>query len=251
MSLKDRVIIVTGAGTGIGKTCALQAARRGAKIAVADIDANSAEKSAKDIRALGTECIPVAVDISKEEDITRMAKAVYDHYKRIDVLVNNAGLWGTLRRKPFQELSVEEWDNVMAVNLRGVFLAIKGVFPYMHDQGYGKIVNISSGTQFFGSPFLLHYVTSKSGVLGLTRSVARELGEYGIRVNAVAPGLVMTEGSLANTGRDRVEQLATQAILKRVATPEDIVGPILFLAGPDSDFMTGQTLVVDGGVTLH
>ena len=121
----------------------------------------------------------------------------------------------------------------------------------MHDQGYGKIVNISSGTQFFGSPFLLHYVTSKSGVLGLTRSVARELGEYGIRVNAVAPGLVMTEGSLANTGRDRVEQLATQAILKRVATPEDIVGPILFLAGPDSDFMTGQTLVVDGGVTLH
>jgi NAD(P)-dependent dehydrogenase (short-subunit alcohol dehydrogenase family) len=251
MTLKDKVIIVTGAGTGLGKTCALEAARRGARVAVVDVDAGSAEESAKDIRSLGAECISVTVDISAEKDTTRMAKTVYDRYGRIDILVNNAGLWGTLRRKPLEELSVEEWDRVMAVNLRGTFLSIKAVYPYMRDQKYGKVINISSGTQFFGSPFLLHYVTSKAGVLGLTRSVAREVGEHGICVNAVAPGLVLTEGSLSNTGRDRAEQLATQTILKRVANPADIVGPILFLAGPDSDFMTGQTIVVDGGMTLH
>ncbi len=251
MFLKDRVVIVTGAGTGIGKTCALEAAKRGGKVAVADIDDNSAGQSASEIRSLGYECISVAVAISAEEDTVRMAKTVYDHYGRIDVLVNNAGLWGTLRRKPFHELTVEEWDKVMAVNVRGVFLAIKAVSPYMQNQRYGKIINLSSGTQFFGSPFLLHYVTSKAGVLGLTRSVAREMGEFGICVNAVAPGLVLTEGSISNTGRERAEQLAGQTILKRVARPEDIVGPILFLAGPDSDFMTGQTIVVDGGMTLH
>jgi len=251
MSLKDKVMIVTGAGTGIGRTCAMEAARRGAKVAAVDVNADSAEQTAKDVRSMGAECIAVVTDISLEKDTAEMARIVHDHYKRIDILVNNAGLWGALSRKPFHEMSVEEWDKVMGVNLRGVFLATKGVFPYMRDQRYGKIINISSSTAFFGAPFLLHYVTSKAGILGLTRSVAREVGEYGICVNAVAPGFTLTEGSLSNTGRERAELLAAQTILKRVANPEDIVGTILFLASPDSDFMTGQTLVVDGGMSLR
>lgn len=251
MGLKDKVIIVTGAGTGIGKACAMEAARRGAKVAVVDMNPGSTEQSAEDIKAIGAECIPVVADISLEQDTARMAKVVHDHYKRIDILVNNAGLWGALSRKPIDQMSVEEWDRVMAVNLRGTFLAIKAVYSIMREQKYGKIINIASTTAFFGSPFLLHYVTSKAGIIGLTRSVAREVGEYGICVNAVAPGFTLTDGSLSNTGQERANQLATQTILKRVALPQDIVGTILFLAGPESDFMTGQTLVVDGGMVLH
>ncbi|HOE18313.1 MAG TPA: 3-oxoacyl-ACP reductase family protein [Syntrophorhabdaceae bacterium] len=251
MGLKDKVIIVTGAGTGIGKACTMEAARRGAKVAVVDMNPGSTEQSAEDIKAIGAECIPVVADISLEQDTARMAKAVRDHFKRIDILVNNAGLWGVLSRKPIDQMPVEEWDRVMAVNLRGTFLAIKAVYPIMREQKYGKIINIASTTAFFGSPFLLHYVTSKAGIIGLTRSVAREVGEYGICVNAVAPGFTLTDGSLSNTGQERANQLATQTILKRVALPQDIVGTILFLAGPESDFMTGQTLVVDGGMVLH
>ncbi len=251
MGLKDKIIIITGAGTGIGKACAMEAAKRGAKVAVVDMNPGSTEQSAGDIKAIGAECIPVVADISLEQDTARMAKTVHDHYKRIDILVNNAGLWGALSRKPIDQMPVEEWDRVMGVNLRGTFLAIKAVYPIMREQKYGKIINIASTTAFFGSPFLLHYVTSKAGIIGLTRSVAREVGEYGICVNAVAPGFTLTDGSLSNTGQERADQLATQTILKRVALPQDIVGTILFLAGPESDFMTGQTLVVDGGMVLH
>jgi len=251
MSLQDRVMVITGAGTGIGKMCAIQAVKRGAKIAVVDIDARSAEKSVKDIQAMGGDCISVRADISSERDTIEMAKTVHDHYERIDVLVNNAALWGVLTRKPFHETPVEEWDKVMGVNLRGPFLTAKAVFPFMRERKYGKIINISSTTAFFGSPFFLHYVTSKAGIMGMTKSMAREVGEYGICVNAVAPGFTLTEGSLSNTGEERALQLASQTILKRVAQPVDIVGAILFLADSDSDFMTGQTIVVDGGMVLH
>jgi len=251
MSLENKVIIITGAATGIGKACAIEAAKSGAKVAVVDVDSDGVARTAKELSALGADCVAVVADVSLEQDTVRMAKTVYDRYQRIDILVNNAGLWGALSRKPFHEMAVEEWDRVMGVNLRGVFLATKAVYPFMRDQKYGKIINVSSSTVFFGAPFLLHYVTSKAGILGLTRSVAREVGECGIRVNAVAPGFTLTEGSLANTGRDRAEQLATQTILKRVGNPEDIIGTILFLASPESDFMTGQTLVVDGGMSLH
>jgi 3-oxoacyl-[acyl-carrier protein] reductase len=251
MDLTGRVILITGAGRGLGKSCAIEAARRGARLAVSDVNAEAAEQSAQEILGMGVECIPIEADISRESDTLRMAKAVTDKYNRIDALINNAAMWGNLTRKRFYEMPIDEWDSVMAVNLKGPFLCTRAVFPAMREQGYGKVVNITSTTAFFGSPLFLHYVTSKAGIIGMTRSLARELGEFGIRVNAVAPGFTLTEASLANTGRERSEQLATQTILKRVANPEDIVGTILFLASSESDFITGQTVVVDGGMVLH
>jgi 3-oxoacyl-[acyl-carrier protein] reductase len=251
MDLAGRVILITGGGRGIGKACAIEAAKRGAMLAVADVNGEAARQSTQEITAMGAECIPIEVDISLESDTLRMVKSVTEKYKRIDALINNAAMWGNLTRKRFNEMPVDEWDKVMAVNLRGPFLCTRAVFPAMQQQGYGKVVNITSTTAFFGSPFFLHYVTSKAGIIGMTRSLARELGEFGIRVNAVAPGFTLTEASLSNTGEERSVQLASQTILKRVAGPGDIVGTILFLTGPDSDFMTGQTVVVDGGMVMH
>ncbi len=251
MDLAGRVILITGGGRGIGKACAIEAAKRGAALAVADVNGKAARQSAQEITAMGAECMPIEVDISLEGNTLRMVKSVTEKYKRIDALINNAAMWGNLTRKRFNEMPVDEWDKVMAVNLRGPFLCTRAVFPAMQQQGYGKVVNITSTTAFFGSPFFLHYVTSKAGIIGMTRSLARELGEFGIRVNAVAPGFTLTEASLSNTGEERSVQLASQTILKRVAGPGDIVGTILFLTGPDSDFMTGQTVVVDGGMVMH
>ena len=248
MSLKDKGIIVTGAGRGIGKASALALAKQGAKVAVVDINFNNAEQSARDIEALNGECIPIAADISLEDDTFKMVEMIMDRYKRIDVLINNAALWN---RKSFDEISVNEWDLVMAVNLRGTFLSIKAVYPIMKEQGYGKIINIASTVALFGSPFYLHYVTSKAGIIGLTRALAKEVGKYGIRVNAVAPGLTETEGSMESISQERFSELASQTVLKRVAKPEDLIGTILFLASSESDFITGQTIVVDGGHVFH
>jgi 3-oxoacyl-[acyl-carrier protein] reductase len=248
MDLKDRVIIVTGAGRGIGKVCASTLATNGAKLAVVDINSDHAEQSAREIEAADGECIPIAADISLEGDTLRMVEMTVDRYGRIDVLINNAAIWNT---KSFDEISVNEWDLVMAVNLRGTFLSCKAVYPIMRKQGYGKIINIASTVALFGSSSYLHYVTSKAGIIGLTRALAREIGKYGIRVNALAPGLTETEGALAQITRERFFEMASQTVLKRVAKPEDLAGTILFLASPESDFMTGQTMVVDGGFVFH
>jgi 3-oxoacyl-[acyl-carrier protein] reductase len=250
-SLKERVVIVTGAGSGIGKASALTLATHGARVAVAEIVPEAARQTVRAIEAAGGESLAVEVDVSSEDGTARMAEAVSKRFGRIDGLVNNAGVWGDLRRKPFHDISVQEWDTVMAINLRGVFLCSKAVCPYMREKGYGKIINITSTTAFFGSPFLLQYVTSKAGIIGLTRSLARELGKDGVRVNAIAPGLTETEASLRNTGRDRFSELAGQTALNRVAQPNDIAKAIMFFVSGESDFITGQTLVVDGGMVFH
>jgi NAD(P)-dependent dehydrogenase (short-subunit alcohol dehydrogenase family) len=251
MILMDRVAVVTGAGTGIGRECCIALARQGAKIVVVDINLPGAEQTVRDLRTLGAEAIAIRADISIEEDTLRMAQIAMDQYRRIDILVNNAGLWGDLTRKTFDQIPMAEWDRVMAVNVRGTVLASRAVFPIMRDQGYGKIINVSSATAFSGPPLLLHYVSSKAAVLGLTRSLAREIGNYGIRVNAIAPGLTETEGSLRNTGAQRFAEIASQTILKSCAKPSDIASTVLFLASTESDFMTGQTVVVDGGMVMH
>lgn len=252
MGLREKVIIVTGAGRGIGKACALALAKEGVKVVVVDINFANAERSERDIQAVGGECMPIEADISVEPDTLRMVEMIMGRYKRIDVLINNAALLGgNINRKSFDEISVNEWDLFMAVNLRGTFLCIKAVFPIMRRQGYGKIINIASATALFGAPFFLHYVTSKAGVIGLTRALAREIGEYGIRVNALAPGLTETEESLCKISPERFAELASQTVLKRVAKPEDLIGAVSFLASPESDFMTGQTIVVDGGHVFY
>src|SRR5437868_6085227 len=182
-----------------------------------------------------------------------MAEETLDRCGSIDMLVNNAGLYASLEMRPFAEIPLEEWRQVMDVNVASMFLTCRAAVPVMRNQGGGKIVNISSGTPFRGVPFLLHYVTSKGAIVALTRALAKELGKDGIYVNCVAPGFTMSEGVQANP--EVVEALRDVSVsartIQRDQVPEDVVGAVVFLSGPGSDFITGQTMVIDGGQTFH
>jgi 3-oxoacyl-[acyl-carrier protein] reductase len=252
MRLKDRVAIVTGGGVGIGRAYSLALAKEGARVVVADIQEEQARLVEREIREAGGEAFAIYVDVVSAEQTQRMAAAALERYGRIDALVNNAGLYSAIEKKPFTEIGEEEWDRVMAVNVKGLFLCAKAVYPAMKRQGKGKIVNISSGTVLGGTPYFLHYVTSKAGVIGFTRALARELGPDNIAVNAITPGLtisgpqqqrVLTPEQLADRRRRRCFQ--------RDQYPQDLVGTVLFLCSDDSDFITGQTINVDGGANMH
>ncbi|MBI4763727.1 MAG: 3-oxoacyl-ACP reductase FabG [Deltaproteobacteria bacterium] len=251
MRLKDKVAIITGAGRGIGKTVALAFAANGSDIVAVDLALSSAEATAEEVKALGRRALAVKCDVSKGDDVERMAKVSARELGGIDILINNAGI-ADIAPKPFFQVTEEEWDRIMSVNLKGVFLCCKAVFPFMKERGKGKIVNISSGTHFLGAPGLIHYASSKGGVIGLTRTLSRELGDYKINVNSVAPGFTITEGVAALIATPGVDEMAVgRRSIKRRQLPDDLVGAILFLSSDESDFMTGQTLVVDGGVALH
>jgi len=181
----------------------------------------------------------------------RLATETLARFGRVDILVNNAALYGPLKRRPFMEIPVEEWDRVMAINLRGLFLCSRAVFPAMKAQGAGAIINIASGTFFKGVPHYIHYTTSKGGVVGFTRSLARELGEFGIRVNAIAPGFTLSGENEKNMPDAGKAANVGMRMLKRAEVPEDLVGTVIFLASDDSRFITGQTIVVDGGGSVH
>jgi 3-oxoacyl-[acyl-carrier protein] reductase len=252
MRLKDKVAIVTGGGVGIGRAYCLGLALEGAKVVVADIQEEEAKGVAGEIKQRGGEAIAVPVDVTSIEKTRAMAERTLESYGRIDVLVNNAALYSAIKKKPFSEISGEEWDQVMAVNLKGLFLCAQAVHPAMKRQGRGKIINISSGTALGGTPFFLHYVSSKAGVIGFTRALARELGPDNICVNAITPGLtisgpqqegVLTPEQLADRRRRRSFQ--------RDQYPQDLVGTVIFLSSEDSDFITGQTINVDGGANMY
>ncbi|WP_028238933.1 SDR family NAD(P)-dependent oxidoreductase [Stutzerimonas azotifigens] len=249
--MKDKVVIITGAAQGIGATYARAMAAEGARVVVADVLDGSA--LVDELRGMGSEALALKADVSDETSAATMAAATMERFGRIDVLVNNAAIYASLKMKGFEEIDLGEWDRVMAVNVRGPFVCARAVVPYMKAQGYGRIINISSGTPFKGTPGLLHYVTSKGAVLALTRALARELGDHGIAVNTLAPGLVLSEGVVANAEmRERLTApvIASRAI-KRDQMPDDLIGPLLFLASDDSAFMTGETVVVDGGSVMH
>ncbi len=245
--LRGKVAIVTGAGGDIGRAIVLRFAREGARVVVAEIQQALAERTAAAVREAGGEALALTTDVSKGADAEAMARRTFEQLGRIDVLVNCAAMFGNVQRKPFHEITEAEWDAVMAVNLRGMWLCSKAVFPYMREQGSGSIINIASGTAFWGTPQFLHYVTSKAGVVGLTRALAREVGEYGIRVNAIAPGLTLTSAALATTPQELITQRAQEGPLKRSERPDDLVGTFVYLASDRSAFVTGQTIVVDGG----
>jgi NAD(P)-dependent dehydrogenase (short-subunit alcohol dehydrogenase family) len=214
-------------------------------------DVADPKPTVKEVEGLGAQALGVECDVSREEDTLRLATETLARFGRVDVLVNNAALYGVLQRRPFMEIPLEEWDRVMAVNLRGLFLCARAVFPAMKTAGKGKIVNIASGTFFKGVPNYIHYTTSKGGVVGFTRSLARELGEFGIRVNAIAPGFTLSGENEKNMPAEGKEANVRARMLKRAEIPEDIVGTLVFLASDDSDFITGQTIVVDGGGSVN
>ena len=251
--LDGRVAIVTGGGHGIGKAYCEALAQNGAAVVVAEIDGDAAERAASVLRSAGARAVEVQTDVADEASTRAMAKRAVDAFGRIDVLVNNAAVFATIpiSRVPIEEVSVEEWDRVMAVNLRGIFLCCKAVLPIMRQQGYGKIINISSGTALNGSPTRIHYVTSKGGVLSFTRTLAREVGPSGIRVNAIAPGSTLSEENPSEEILRFRQQGIGDRALGRVQVPADLVGAVTFFASSASDFITGQTLVVDGGGFMH
>jgi NAD(P)-dependent dehydrogenase (short-subunit alcohol dehydrogenase family) len=249
LRLEGRSAIVTGGARGIGRHYSLALAAEGARVMIADIADGAA--LAQEIAARhGHNAVASTVfDVSEEDAVHRVVAATVERFGKIDVLVNNAALFAPLAPSACTDIDVELWDKVMAVNVRGPFLMVKHVVPHMAAQGYGKIINIGSGTAYKGIPSMLHYVTSKGAITAFTRALSRELGEKGIRVNTLAPGLVMSDTILEN--RAHIEQargpVVASRALRRDEMPEDLIGALVFLASAESDFITGQTIAVDGG----
>jgi len=239
---------VTGGGHGIGRIICLAFAGIGARVVVAELDGDAGEAVASECAEAGAGSLAIPTDVADETSVLRMASGVADRFGGADVLVNNAAIFATvaIASGGLDALEIGEWDRVLAVNLRGPFLCARALVPQMRARGGGRIVNISSGTAFHGGGAPIHYVASKAGVIGLTRSLARELGPAGITVNAIAPGATPTEATSAEERRRQAATIAARAI-PRIQTPEDVAGTVLFLASPAAAFMTGQTLAVDGG----
>ena len=253
MRLQGRVAIVTGGGHGIGRAYVLGLAREGARVAIAELDA-AAERVANEVAAAGGEALAIPTDVSDEASTRNMARVTAERFGGIDILVNNASIFATIpmSRVGFEQISVEEWDRLMAVNLKGPWLCARAVVPYMRQRGKGKIINIASGTVLDGGGGTrAHYVASKAGVVGLTRTLACELGKDNICVNTLAPGSTLSEENPTEDILRFRQAAAATRVLKRVQRPEDLVGTVLFLASDDSDFMTGQMIVCDGGDNLY
>jgi NAD(P)-dependent dehydrogenase (short-subunit alcohol dehydrogenase family) len=246
-ALAGKVAVVTGAAQGIGKAVAHGLAAEGARIVVADLQGADVAATAF------TDGIGLEVDVADEDAVARMADEVTDRCGGIDILVNNAVLYASLPMRPFTEIPLEEWRRVMDVNVASMFLTCRAVVPRMRERGGGTILNVSSGTVFRGVPFVLHYVASKGAVVAMTRALARELGKDGIRVNCVAPGFTMTESVQEHEEVVRALRDVTIAArtIQRDQVPEDVVGAAVFLCSPAADFITGQTMVIDGGQYFH
>ena len=253
MRLQDKVAIITGAAHGIGKAYARRFAEEGARVVIADVDAAGGEATAKAISDSGGSAWSRPTDVRSFANIQGLIHETVKGFGRIDVLLNNAAIYVTqkLWKGPVEELALEEWDRVIEVNLKGVFLCCKATIPIMKQQKSGKIINIASGTFFSGSGDMPHYTTAKGGVVALTRVMARQLGEWGINVNCMTPGSTMSEESVSDEVLTRRQGSMEKRAFRRIETPSDIVGTAVFLASSDSDFITGQLLVVEGGGIMH
>ena len=248
--LKGKVAIVTGAGSGIGRALARRLAADGAGVVIADLS-NYDIAAAEIAKATGARTLGLQTDVSNEKEVDRMAAETVKAFGRIDILVNNAAVFSSIKLKPFEEISVAEWRKVMDVNILGVALCCRACVPHMRKAGGGRIINLASGAPIKGVPLFLHYISSKGAVIAMTRGLARELGKDGITVNSLAPGFTLSE----NVAKDPVhvkqgERTRMTRAIQRDETPEDLVGAVSFLASADAAFITGQTLVVDGGSAM-
>jgi len=248
--LDGKVAIVTGGAKGLGRAYCLGLAKEGARVVMAAhrFDTEAAKQAANEIEGWGG--MALEVDVASEDDTRHMAEETVRNYGRIDILVNNAAMYRGISRKGILEIPVDEWDRLMTVNLRGMFLCCRAVIPQMMEQNKGKIINMASEVAFTGSMGMIHYVTSKGGVISFTRSLTAELGAYNICVNAIAPGFTDSPASRAMID-DISKYDVSRTPLRRLEQPGDLVGAVLFFAGDESDFITGQTLVVDGGRFMH
>lgn len=252
LSIEGKVVIVTGGGKGIGRVYCTELAKAGCKVVAADIDDAANADTVAAIRDAGGDAIAATTDVSDEAATQAMAAKTIEAYGRIDGLVNNASLMSVLERRDWHLIPVDEWDRVQEVNMRGVFLCCKAVFPQMKEQQSGAIVNISSGRFWNGTPNRLHYSTSKAGVIGLTRSLAREVGPDNITVNAITPGFTLSDTQISSSG-DYAKNNAppSDRCIQRHQYPEDLCGAVMFLMTAGANFISGQTINVDGGQHMH
>ncbi|MDA0262370.1 MAG: glucose 1-dehydrogenase [Proteobacteria bacterium] len=251
MSVRGKIAVVTGAARGLGREYAVRLAKEGASIVAADI--SDCRETAEMVEAVGGQALAVAMDVTDAASTAAMADAAVTRFGTINILVNNAALYGALHGGRFDQLDSDEWDRCMAVNVKGLWHCCKAVVPAMRKTGGGSIINISSVAALAGLPYALHYTTSKGAVIGFTRGLARELGRDGIRVNTVAPNMVMTEGTsefFADKTERAAEVIRNNQALQKNLEVEDLTGTILYLAGDDSAYVTGQTISVDGGTVL-
>jgi NAD(P)-dependent dehydrogenase (short-subunit alcohol dehydrogenase family) len=247
--LAGKVALVTGGARGIGRHYSQALAAEGARVMIADIEDGGAV--AKQLaQAHGADAVASAIfDVSNDKQVERLVKQTLERFGQIDVLVNNAALYAKLKPRNFDAWDIATWDNVMAVNVRGPWLMVKHVAPHMKERRSGKIINIASGAPYKGVPRMLPYVSSKGAIIAFTRALSRELGDYGIAVNSLSPGYILSETGLENQTHVEEERVPVRnsRAFKRDAYPEDLLGTLVFLASSDSDFVTGQSIVVDGG----
>ncbi|PUA33660.1 MAG: hypothetical protein B7O98_04410 [Zestosphaera tikiterensis] len=250
MKLKDKVAIITGAAEGIGKAIAIEFVKEGAKVVVADVNLELAEKTVEELKSLGGEAIAVKVDVTNPDEVNAMVSKTLERFGRIDILVNNAGI---SIQKPLLEMALEDWRRVIDINLTGVFLCTQAVARVMVQQGRGVIVNMASSLGFVAIPRRAAYSASKAGVIGLTRELAVELAPYGIRVVGVAPGWIATQRvlNLAKKGVVNEEAIKMMTPMGRLGTPEEVAKVIAFLSSDEASFITGDTILIDGGYVSY
>ena len=249
-SLKDRVIIITGGGQGIGRGYAHHFAAQGAIPVVAEINGQNAVRVQREVEEKGGRALGIETDVGSIDSATQMAEVTLKEFGRIDGLINNAAIFSQITMAPFWELPVEEWERAMQVNINGAFYCSRAVVPAMQEANWGRIVNVSSGTVSLGLPNYLHYITSKSAVIGMTRSMARELGPWNITVNTFWPGVTKTEVPRPSVPEHRFDEYAQMQCLHRLTTLEDLAKPMLFLCSDEAAYITGQVMQPDGGLSF-
>ncbi len=248
-SLKDRVVLITGAGQGIGRVFAKTFARAGARVVIAERNEKTAAAVAAEILKADGQALAVTTDVSDPASISEMIEVVEDEYDRIDVLINNAGIFSTLEMRPFDQIPLDEWEQVLRINLTGPFLCARAVLPAMRRAKWGRIINLGSGAVRLGRPNYLHYIATKAALMGMSLSMARELGPDNITVNAILPGATFTEIERKTVTPAQKERIIAMQCVPRAEVPEDLIGTALFLASDASAFVTGQNINLDGGVT--